>query len=179
MPYPWQDAFTKSGLNLATMSWPRIERYFRHLKVSSDRSGGNDKKRSRDDDDDQDSSSQNGNGKRRGRWNNNKKNGKKQRFNKGGNGGGNGHNGRQKEGCPFHGTGHSGGWDGCFGNPKSKNYREGYELPMPTGLKFRDKKVRFNGQGRATGDAHAVDNAARNNNATEEHHHLEEFGESE
>jgi hypothetical protein len=37
----------------------------------------------------------------------------------------------RKKGCPFHGTGHSGGWDGCFGNPKSKNYCEGYELPMP------------------------------------------------
>jgi hypothetical protein len=50
---------------------------------------------------------------------------------------------------------------------------------MPTGLKFRDKKVHFSGQGRATGDAHAVNNVARRNNETEDHHHLEEFGDSE
>ena len=172
MPYPWQETFAKSGLNLSTMSWPRIERYFRGLKNVSDKNnGGNDKKRAaRDDDDDHETSQSNGNGKRNNKWNNNKKNGKKQRFN--GKGGGK----NNKDGCPFHGSQHP--WGKCFGNPESSNFKADYELPMPTGLRFCDKKVRFNGQtGRATGDAHAIDNTARRNNEADEHHHLDDFGE--
>jgi hypothetical protein len=98
MPYPWQEIFTKSGLNLTSMSWPRLERYFRGLKTSTDnKNGGNDRKRvARDEGDDQDSSLQNGNSKHCNKWQNNQKNGKMQRN-------GNGGNKKDKGGCPFHG----------------------------------------------------------------------------
>jgi hypothetical protein len=103
------------------------------------KNGGNDRKQvARDEGDDQDSSPQNGNGKHRNKWQNNKKNGKKQRN-------GNGGNKKDKGGCPFHGSQHP--WDKCFGNPDSPNYKPDYELPMPNGLHFHDKKVRFNGGG--------------------------------
>ena len=167
MPQAWQATYDKSGLTLNNTSWPALERYFKKLRAEDN--SKNDDVSSADDGQTASSTQMNQNGKRG--FGNRKNNKSDKRRN------GQVDDEDDSYTCLFHTDGHK--WRDCFGNPKSKNYKPNFRLPLPKHLNFFDQGQRRNGNTKNGGnkstvntDAHAVESQQQHTDV----HFLQDFG---